>query len=212
LGKYGYRQITSLSAAKRRDALAKAASDEGYLPIYRKIVLLRTFNKNREHLFKLYDSDVKWMKKNRDSLEHGWYPKPTKRRTKRRSTVSKSRNIKKVSVPRRKTSSLIIKTKGRKTKGRKTKGRKTSQKGGENESLFKRIQTRLKKRESSYCQDEYDDKCALADLKKLGLTDNNSWGVISHCRNKDEAGTEKFQECVSRKMQDVKTTTKAGLF
>ena len=137
LGKYGYHQILSMSASKRRDALANAVNHEGYLPIYRKIVLLRTFNKSRDHLFKLYDSDVKWLKKNRDSLEHGWYPKTTtrrrstkkrstkkSRRTKKRSTrrrstkksrrTKKKSTVKKVTIPRRKTSSLIIKQSGKK--------------------------------------------------------------------------------------------------
>ena len=124
LGKYGYRDILTLSSTKRRDALAKAVDVEGYLPVLRRLVVIRTFNKNREHLFKLYDGDIKWLQKHRNTLEHGYVvisKKSTKKRTQRRRS-----NIKSVSIKRRKTSSLVIKMSG---KRRSTK-RRTNKRGG----------------------------------------------------------------------------------
>ena len=125
LGKYGYRQILSMSASKRREALANAINHEGYLPIYRKIVLLRTFNKSREHMFKLYDGDVKWMKKNRDSLEHGWYPKKATRRSTRRKSTRRTTKKSKRTTRRKSTQRSTKRSTKRKSTKKTTKRRST---------------------------------------------------------------------------------------
>ena len=97
LGKYGYRNIKELSPRKRHAALKKAVEYDGYLPILRRLVVIRTFNKNREHLYEIYNEDVKWLQKNRERLDDDMPSSPKKKR-----------NVKTVKVKKRGGSKLII--------------------------------------------------------------------------------------------------------
>ena len=58
---YGYSM--SKPAAQRHVALERAASDESTLAILRRVNALRTLNKRKPDVFKVLDSDVKFMQK-----------------------------------------------------------------------------------------------------------------------------------------------------
>jgi hypothetical protein len=61
LGSFGYSHIDQTPTTKRHDALVRAARAEGPLPIYRRLVVLRTYNKNKRTEFaKRLRSDVRW--------------------------------------------------------------------------------------------------------------------------------------------------------
>ena len=135
LGKYGYRNITSLPSSKRHKALRRAVKSDGYLPILRRLVVIRTFNKNREHLYEIYDDDVKWLQRNREKLENNGRKTTIKKRrttpkkkttTKKRRTTPKKKTTKKKrrTTPKKKTTKKKRRTTPKK-KRRKNKDIKT---------------------------------------------------------------------------------------
>lgn len=64
LGKYGYSNIKTAGAVKRRAALKKAVQDEGYAPVVRRLNLISNYNKNSDPFaHRLIRSDMAWMKK-----------------------------------------------------------------------------------------------------------------------------------------------------
>ena len=63
LGKYGYKDIKSLSKSDRHKSLSKAIKDNKPLSIYRRIKALSTLNKNKDHeLYKILEDDALWIK------------------------------------------------------------------------------------------------------------------------------------------------------
>jgi len=59
LEKYGYK--LSKSFEKRKVALRKAMKNEGNVPVLRRVVVLRTYNKNEPKLFKKLNRDVEFI-------------------------------------------------------------------------------------------------------------------------------------------------------
>lgn len=68
LGKYGYSNVKNLAAGVRRKALEKGIKKEGYAPIVRRLNVIRTYNKNNLQLFKIFDSDMKWIQRHMKPL------------------------------------------------------------------------------------------------------------------------------------------------
>ena len=65
LHKYGYHNVVHMNAQKRQLALLKSMLSEGVTPVMRRLVVLRTFNKNKNPRFaRKLDADIKWIQKN----------------------------------------------------------------------------------------------------------------------------------------------------
>lgn len=64
LSKYGYEDIMNLKLESRKKALTNAVKIEGYLPIFRRLIILSTLNKNKNpKLSKRLRIDAKFVKK-----------------------------------------------------------------------------------------------------------------------------------------------------
>lgn len=64
LSKYGYSNIKTAGAVKRRAALTIAVKDLGYAPVVRRLNLISNYNKNSDPFaHRLLRSDMAWMKK-----------------------------------------------------------------------------------------------------------------------------------------------------
>jgi hypothetical protein len=65
LGKYGYKNLKSISTNERHRALSKAIKKLGPLSVMRKINILMVFTKNRQpRLSSMYERDKKWIYRN----------------------------------------------------------------------------------------------------------------------------------------------------
>lgn len=65
---YGY--DLSDSFEKRKVALKKSTKRYGSLPVLRKLVVLRTYNKNQPKYYKKYDRDVKFVQELRKKIKY----------------------------------------------------------------------------------------------------------------------------------------------
>lgn len=63
LGSFGY--SLSKNKQERQKALLKAIKRKGWLTTLRRLVVIRTFHKSNEKLYKKLDSDVKLIQANR---------------------------------------------------------------------------------------------------------------------------------------------------
>jgi hypothetical protein len=82
LTEYGYKLANN--AEKRKTSLKKAIKNEGSLPVLRRVVVLRTYDKNDPKLFSKLDKDVKFIQTLREKEKNKLTKKTT---TSKKKTV-----------------------------------------------------------------------------------------------------------------------------
>jgi len=120
LSKYGYKNVKTMPATKRRVALLKAVKNDGYATIIRRLNLIANYSKNKDPVFyKILQSDIIWIQKTLAQK----YSK-TSRKASRKTSRKTSRKVSRKAS--RKTSRKVSRKASRKT-SRKV-SRKTSRK------------------------------------------------------------------------------------